>query len=378
MSGRPPRGTIVALLLALCGVLSTTACDDRTGVGEGTGTVAAQLTGSGLRDETESLRVLAFDLTAQRCTGPAVADPALPPLAVRFVSADVLQVNLSIPAGPRTIYVEVYRDVNGTDRFGTGCTEVVLAAGERRTLRIEVVTEGSDADGDADADDGGGEVDGEVPADDGGPDVDTFDDAPLEADDTPADGDAAEGDESDAAALLPILISEVDYQQDLTDSMEFVELYNWGTDAIACADLELHLVSQGGTAATTYLTEPLRCTTIAPGTFYVVGSTALNATISSFCPGFEVLGDGTTDLIQNGTSTSAGDGVALIRRVASLAVVQDQLVYWGPVTGWGEGSPATTDRDSAESLQRRPAAADTNDNLADFFRLAPTPCAPPP
>jgi hypothetical protein len=373
MIGRPPRGTTVALLLTLCGVVSTIACDDRTGLGEGIGTVAAQLTGSGLRDETLSLRVLAFDLTAQRCTGPAVEHPELPPLATSgLVRADVLQVTLSIPAGPRTIYVEVYRDVDGTDRFGTGCTEVVLAAGERRTLRIEVVTAGSDADGDADADDGGEDVDAEVLADDGGPDADTVDDAPLEAD------DVGEGDESDAPAPPQIVISEVDYEQDSTDSMEFVELYNGGTDAIDCADLELHLVSQGGTDATTYLVQPLHCTTIAPGTFYVIGSTALNATISSFCPGLEVLDDGTTDLIQNGTSASAGDGVALVRREGTVLVPLDEIVYLGPVTGWGEGSPATTDRDSAESLQRRPASADTNDNLADFFRLAPTPCAPPP
>ena len=142
--------------------------------------------------------------------------------------------------------------------------------------------------------------------------------------------------------------------------------------------LELHLVSEGPTPGTTYLVQPLRCTTIAPGTFYVIGSTALNATISSFCPGYELLGDGATDLLQNGTSASAGDGVVLIRRVIFASVPQDQLSYWGPVTGWGEGSPATADRNSAESLQRRPADADTDDNLTDFLRLAPTPCAPPP
>ena len=174
MSGRPKD---VVLLLALCGLASTAACDDRAGLGEGTGTVAAQLTGSALRDEVRSLRVLAFNLAVQGCTGPRVGRPDLPPLATSgLVRADLLQVTLTIPAGPRTIYVEVYRDAEGTDRFGTGCAEVVLAAAERRTLRIEVVTDGSDADGDADTDDGAGDVDAEV-----------LDDGPLDADDAPAD-----------------------------------------------------------------------------------------------------------------------------------------------------------------------------------------------
>ncbi|MCK7539666.1 MAG: hypothetical protein MZV63_56520 [Marinilabiliales bacterium] len=82
----------------------------------------------------------------------------------------MFQVTLAIPAGARTLYVETCQDADGLDPFGTGCAEVVLAAGERRTVRIEIVaaTPG-DADADADVPD---DADADVPVDaDGAPDA---------------------------------------------------------------------------------------------------------------------------------------------------------------------------------------------------------------
>jgi hypothetical protein len=374
------------LSVALLPVAALAGCDDRSG--DGIGSVFAQLGGSGLRDEMRSLRIVAFDLVTQGCTGSRVDRPALPPVATTgLVRPDVLQVTLSIPAGPRTLYAEVYRDVDGIERFGTGCAELVLAPGESRTVRIAIETAAADADADADGD-GDGDVADDAELPDGADDAadtpadvdapDAPDDGPETLDEAETLDDAADADEVDTAGNPQLVISEVDHQQDGTDSMEFVELYNWGPVAVPCAGLELYLVSQSGGSSTVYATQPLACTEIAAGEFYVVGSDALLTSISSFCRGTERLRGGGTDLLQNGNSSSEGDGVVLIRRVDPVAVPVDQLVYWGPVSGWGEGSPAPVDRSSAESLQRRPAGADTGNNASDFLRLAPTPCAPPP
>jgi hypothetical protein len=374
------RSAVLVVASLLAG--APAGCDDRSG--DGVGSVSAQLGGSGLRDEMRSLRILVFDLITQGCTGSRVDRPELPPVATSgLVRPDVLQITLSIPAGPRTIYAEVYRDADGTDRFGTGCAELVLAAGESRTVRLAIETEGADADADADGDGDGDGADDAEPPDDGdvADEAEVVEDAPDggdAADEAEAIDDAADADEIDTAGNPLLVISEVDHQQDGTDNMEFVELYNAGSVAVPCSDLELYLVSRSGGSSTIYATQPLACTEIAAGEFYVVGSDALLASISSFCRGNERLRGGGTDLLQNGDSSSEGDGVVLIRRVDPVAVPVDQVAYWGPVSGWGEGAPAPVDRDSAESLQRRPAEADTDNNSADFLRLAPTPCAPPP
>lgn len=433
-----PRGAGLRLVLAAAVVAGSSACAERSGE-EGTGTIAASLTGNGLREEARALRVVVFDLVTQGCVGPGVARPDLPPVATSgLVRTDVLQVTLSVPAGPRSIYVEAYRDSNGLDLFGTGCVEVVLGVGERRTVRIEIVSGGpGDADADADVpDDADADVPPDVPPDgeDVGPDVDVVEDVPdgidvdvapdvdegedagdegfeeadveasdapdvdLDADDVPDGVDAPDGtdelpdvveDEGTDSGDVPVdadgadtgpapptlVISEIDYDMVGTDETEFVELYNYGADAVSCSGLELQFASEGATSGVVvYLTQPLTCASIGPGTFYVVGSSGLiDGPPALACPNELLAG-----AIQNG-STAYGDAVGLIWTGPGAPTRIDQVVYELPVTGWGEGSPAPADEGTfLNSLQRRPAGRDTDDNAADFFLLLPTPCGPPP
>lgn len=414
VAGRTAVPSFAALAFALPAVLSaaSVSCSGDATPG-GAGTLVAALTGSALRDEMRSMRVVVFDLTAQGCTGHRVANPGLAPLATSgLVRSAALQATLEVPAGPRTIYVEVYRDDDGTDRFGTGCVELVLAAGERATVRIEIELLGAsdadadaDADGDADAEDAG-EVDaadvdaGDVEGGDGdaedvaGPDVvvdgpdgvvdgetgegiDAWDAPADEPADEPDDGDAAEdGTEEDAAPpSAVIVISEIDYDQDRTDNLEFVELYNAGASTVSCAGLELQFIN--GVGPSRYRTQTLTCSSLAPGAFHVVGSSALLASIPA-CPSMQILGSGGTSLIENGPATTTdGDAVALVDGSSGSPVVLDQVAYEGPVVGWGEGSPAPTDDATGESLQRIPPGRDRNENSIDFTVWPPTPCAAP-
>jgi len=350
-----------------------------------------------------------------------------------LVRTDVLQATLAVPAGPRTLYAEVYRDADGLDLFGSGCAEVVLSAGERRTVRIEIVS-GTPGDADADADvpdDADVAPDGPPDGEDVAPDVDVTEDVPegidegleadvvegdvggdeagevdvdvpdaidVDADDVPDGVDApdvtdelpdvvedegtdgadapTDADGGDTGPALPTLVvSEIDYDNVGTDLLEFLEVFNYGPMAVPCAGLELQFATEGATTGVdVYLTQPLTCIEIEAGTFYVVGSSTLLAGPPPLtCSGEVLLG-----AIQNG-GTSYGDAAGLVWSGPTGPVRVDQVVYELPVAGWGEGSPAPADSDSRNvSLQRRPAGRDTGDNAADFFALLPTPCAPPP
>ena len=170
-------------------------------------------------------------------------------------------------------------------------------------------------------------------------------------------------------------MSEIDYDQDSTDTMEFIEVYNASADPIDCAGLELRLVNGVGPAV--YLTQPLGCSSIPAGSVHVLGSSALLASVA--CPSSEVLGSGGNNLIQNGPGATGdpGDGAALVDTSSGSPVVLDQIVYEAAVAGWGEGVFAGEEATSAVSLQRVPAGNDTDDNAADFLPRAPTPCALP-
>ena len=321
-------------------------CSDRSWT-EGTASCSAALTGEGLHDELRSLRVLVFDLQEQGCVGHRVERPGLAPLATTgLVLSDTPQIMLDVPAGPRTIYVEVYRDLEGLDQFGSGCAEAVLSAGEERTLQIRVVTEVADADGDAD-----GDGDGEA----GDADV-------LE------DGGDLPGEVVSPSALV---ISELDYDQGSSDTLEFVELYNPGATPVPCAGLELWFVSGTSGTPARYHRQPLGCATIGGGSFHVVGSSALLATLT--CGSTEVLRSGLADLIQDGPA----DAVALIDASSGGAAPVDELAYDGLVPDWGEGPAAPADDSASGSLQRNPPGRDTDDNAADFSVRGPTPCRAP-
>jgi hypothetical protein len=334
------RNLPAATVLLLCAALG---CTERSWI-DGPATFSAALEGSGLHDELRALRVVVFDLDEQGCIGPRVERPDLTPLATTgLLPAGTPEIRLDVPAGPRTIYVEVYRDADGLDRFGTGCTETVLSSGERRTLTIRVTTDATtDADADAEAD----------------ADVADGEDLPPEAD----------GEVGPPTALL---ITEIDYDQGATDSLEFVELFNPGPAPVSCAGLELWFVSGTSGTGVRYHRQALSCSVIAAGGFHLAGSSARLAAVT--CGSTEILRTGASDLIQDGPA----DAVALIDASGGGAAPIDEVAYDGDIPDWGEGTAAPADDSLDASIQRNPLDRDTGNNGADFHVRATTPCAAP-
>jgi len=163
-----------------------------------------------------------------------------------------------------------------------------------------------------------------------------------------------------------LVISEIDYDQDSSDTAEFVEVYNASNAAVALEPYTLELVNGANGGEVVYATFALSSggASLAPGGVLVVGA----AGVLSALPGGVLRVDLGGAAIQNGTP----DGVRLIgpngRRV-------DGLAYEGPMPMTGEGMPMDGDSGGPmpESLARCLNRADTNDNLADFSRQAPSP-----
>jgi hypothetical protein len=350
-------------MLAATLLTSAAGCGDADEPFGGTGRLAAALTGGAILDELSAFRVRVFDSAEQPCVGHAVPAPGRPPLvASPLVLPAAPDVTLRVPAGPRTIYIEAYLDTAGTTLLGTGCTQVTLAAGERRAVTVELVETATDADADADGGPDAEDVPGEGDADFGP-------DAP-DAPDTPADVPVEDAPADDAATAPTLVLSELDYQQPGLDRGDFVELYNHGSAPVACAGLALWLIAGGTATPTVYLPQELSCGSVPAGGFHLVAAADLHDAVP--CASKQLLG---TDQIQNGP----GDAVALVDTRSGEPVTLDSMAYDGAVAGWGEGTPAPADPGRGdESLQRTPAGRDTGDNGADFTVRTPTPCAAPP
>ena len=167
--------------------------------------------------------------------------------------------------------------------------------------------------------------------------------------------------EGNVGPLPDFVINEIDYDQPGSDTAEFVELYNSGTEPITLAHFEMARIN--GSNNTEYGTTSLgdAGATLAPGQYLVVGSTSV---VSSLPPG--VLSITLVGSIQNG----APDGISIVR-IADDAVV-DSMAYEGTMSSAGEGGSAGTDAGDG-SLSRCPNGADTDDNSADFVSADSTP-----
>lgn len=160
-------------------------------------------------------------------------------------------------------------------------------------------------------------------------------------------------------ASAAVVINEIDYDQPSTDTAEFIELYNNGTETVDLTGYVLRLIN--GATNLEYLAIDLSGYSIAPGGFFVI---CANSAFTPYCD-LDVSPD--TNLIQNG----APDAMALFNG----AVIVDAVSYEGSVPGYGEGSPAVADTgaDPFVSLNRLPDGADTDDNAADFSLRCATP-----
>ncbi len=178
-----------------------------------------------------------------------------------------------------------------------------------------------------------------------------------------------------------LVINEVDYDQIMGDSTEFIEIYNGGTAAVPLNNLALVLVNgaaAGGPAIyTTFGLAP--GVSLMPGQYLVVGSATVTIPSSAVALRFA----GANNNIQNGPT----DALALIDTSTNTLI--DALSYGGAVTGVtiaGFASPVsmvegtmlpTTVVDSntvVGSLSRTPNGNDSNDAANDWtFSTTPTP-----
>jgi len=179
-------------------------------------------------------------------------------------------------------------------------------------------------------------------------------------------------------ACVDPVINEVDYDQDLADDREFVELVNPGPSPIALAGLQLVLVD-GATKAPYATIELGPAGVLMPGGFLVVRAPGLVV-----APGALTLDFGLPlDNIHNG----APDGVAVVH--ALQPALCDALSYEGSIVDAdipplglvslveGQASPALDEGIGATSLVRIPDGLDTDDALSDWMTSGtPTPGAP--
>jgi hypothetical protein len=163
-----------------------------------------------------------------------------------------------------------------------------------------------------------------------------------------------------------LVINELDYDQEGTDTADFAELYNAGSCPIDTAGLSLVLLNGGTAGAPAYATIDLAGAgaSIAAGGYVVVGRPTLAASM----PAGAALIGGDTFSIQNGNPDAL--------RIEQNGSVLDALSYGGAIAGVTEGQSAPSDS-GAGSLGRCPDGQDVGDNGADFaFQPTPTPGAP--
>ena len=173
-----------------------------------------------------------------------------------------------------------------------------------------------------------------------------------------------------------LVINEVDYDNLMSDTAEFVEIYNPSSTAVSLTGKQVILVN--GSTGDPYDTIALTGT-LAPNSYLVIAG----ANVSVTSPATKQDPGWTTDKIQNG----APDGIALIDNVAHTLI--DALSYEGGITmvdlpGFAapvslvEGTmlPVTSaDSTTAEaSLCRSPNGQDTDDAAADW-RVCAVPSA---
>jgi hypothetical protein len=178
-----------------------------------------------------------------------------------------------------------------------------------------------------------------------------------------------------SAAAQHLVINEVDYDQDMTDTAEFLEIYNPSTSAVDLTNIAIVLIN--GSNNNPYpSTTPLSLASVGsiPAGGYLVIAGA-NVTVPA--PAVKYTPTGwDMDEIQNGGSTP--DGIALINTSTNTLI--DALSYEGSITAAnvpGLGSVSLNEGavldmaivdtdDNSKSLCRTPNGTDTDNANADW------------
>jgi hypothetical protein len=159
-----------------------------------------------------------------------------------------------------------------------------------------------------------------------------------------------------------LVINEVDYDNPMGDSAEFIEIYNRGMTTVDLSTVEVSLIN--GANGSEYGNYALSGT-LAPGGYLVLA----NPGTPNIAPGVAVVMMNASNSVQNGGSVNMPSADGIILQAGS--VVLDSMSYEGALMGITEGNPTlATDDDTPTqaSLIRFPNGADTNDNAADWAR----------
>ena len=163
----------------------------------------------------------------------------------------------------------------------------------------------------------------------------------------------------DPLAPGALLVNEIDYDQDTTDTDEFIEIVNNTDGPIGLDGVDLILVNGSGGGASVYDTISLPDVDLAAGDYFVVCGRDANV---ENCD----LEESIDDMVQDG----APDAVALVQTFGDVNIVIDTVSYEG-----GTGAPYTEgegdDLEDSPSLvsggiSRVPDRTDTNDNNDDL------------
>jgi|GEM_PF-1514592 len=160
-----------------------------------------------------------------------------------------------------------------------------------------------------------------------------------------------------------LVINEVDYDQNGTDTQEFIELKNASSAPVNLDNYKIELVNGAGGAV--YTTVDLPNVNLAAGDYYVICNSG------SSVPNCDLNFAGSSDQIQNGEPDA-------IRLIFNNTLTVDALSYEGSTTGATEGSGTGLNDDGATAAQplglsRKPDGNDTNSNNADFVLTCLTP-----
>jgi len=174
---------------------------------------------------------------------------------------------------------------------------------------------------------------------------------------TPGGANSASVTDCPAPGPPTLVINEIDYDQPSTDTAEFIELKNSGSEIVTLAGSALRFVNGSGGGAAIYDSIDLPDVSLAPGDYFVVCANA--ATVAN-C---DLDADPDTNFIQNG----APDALAVI--FTPTDSILDTVSYEGdtlaPYTE-GSGAGLSDSSNPDEGVSRCPDGIDTDQNDVDL------------
>lgn len=166
-----------------------------------------------------------------------------------------------------------------------------------------------------------------------------------------------------------LVINEIDYDQQSTDTEEYVEILNTGIGPVSLASVSVIMYNGSSGSPVEYRNiGNALWPDLAAMDYFVV---CANASATAEC---DYQAAPATNLIQNGPS----DAIALVSTENPTPQVLDAVSYVGTLAGMSEGtgtSAEDTNDSPGVSIGRFPDGQDTQDNIADFHFMCSTPGA---